>query len=99
MKSELWKEFSSAGSLVAGGETATFPWLGGGGDGLTFHGEGAALSAPLAPTGRQLGLTAKLQFHWLGGDVSMGATRSRQPQHQRTAAPEWTVFTGYRSTW
>ncbi|MDE0648427.1 MAG: hypothetical protein OXI08_10435 [Cyanobacteria bacterium MAG IRC4_bin_6] len=25
MKSQLWKEFSSAGSLVAGGETATFP--------------------------------------------------------------------------
>ncbi|MDE0646998.1 MAG: hypothetical protein OXI08_02870 [Cyanobacteria bacterium MAG IRC4_bin_6] len=24
-KSQLWKEFSSAGSLVAGGETATFP--------------------------------------------------------------------------
>ena len=24
-KSQLWKEFSSAGSLVAGGETVTFP--------------------------------------------------------------------------
>ena len=25
MKSQLWKEFSSVGSLVTGGETATFP--------------------------------------------------------------------------
>jgi len=58
-----------------------------------------AVSAPLAPQGRQLDLTAKLQFPWLGGDVSLGAASSRQPQHQRTAAPEWTVFTGYRSTW
>ena len=57
------------------------------------------LSAPLAPSGRQLDLTAKLEFPWLGGDVSLGATRSRQPRHQRTATPEWTVFTGYRSTW
>ena len=57
------------------------------------------LSAPLSPGGRQLDLTAKLEFPWLGGDVSLGATRSRQPRHQRTAAPEWTVFTGYRSTW
>ena len=58
-----------------------------------------ALSAPLAPSGRQLDLTAKLEFPWLGGDVSMGATRSHQPRHQLKAAPEWTVFTGYRSTW
>ncbi len=58
-----------------------------------------ALSAPLAPSGRQLDLTTKLQFPWLGGDVSLGATRSGQPQHQQTAVPEWTLFTGYRSTW
>ena len=58
-----------------------------------------ALSAPLAPSGRQLDLTVKLEFPWLGDDVSLGATRSHQPRHQLTAAPEWTVFTGYRSTW
>ncbi len=58
-----------------------------------------ALSAPLAPSGRQLDLTTKLQFPWLGGDVSLGATRSGQPRHQQTAVPEWTLFTGYRSTW
>ena len=57
------------------------------------------LSAPLSPSGRQLDLTAKLELPWLGGDVSMGATRSHQPRHQLRAAPEWTVFTGYRSTW
>ncbi len=51
-----------------------------------------ALSAPLAPSGRQLDLTTKLQFPWLGGDVSLGATRSGQPQHQQTAAPQWTLF-------
>lgn len=57
------------------------------------------LSVPLAPSGRQLDLTAKLEFPWLKGGVSLGATRSHQPRHQVTAAPEWTVFTGYRSTW
>ena len=57
------------------------------------------LSAPLAPSGRQLDLTATLEFPWLGGDVSLGATRSHQPRHQLTAAPEWTIFTGYHSTW
>ena len=57
------------------------------------------LSAPLIPSGRQLDMTAKAEFPWLGGDVSLGATRSSQPRHQRRAAPEWTVFTGYRSTW
>ena len=57
------------------------------------------LSAPLAPSGRQLDLTAKLELPWLGGDLSMGATSSSQPRHQSKAAPEWTVFTGYRSTW
>ena len=57
------------------------------------------LSAPLVPSGRQLDVTAKAQLPWLGGDVSLGATRSGQPQHQLRADPEWTVFTGYRSTW
>lgn len=65
-------------------------------DGVVLH---QALSAPLAPSGRQLDLTAKLEVPWLGGDLSLGATRSSQPRHQLTAAPEWTIFTGYRSTW
>lgn len=65
-------------------------------NGVVLH---QALSAPLVPSGRQLDLTAKLEFPWLGGDVSMGATRSHQPQHQLTAAPEWTVFTGYKAVW
>ena len=58
-----------------------------------------AISDPLAPQGRQLDLTAKLDFPWLGGDVSLGATRTSQPHNQQTAAPQWTLFTGYRSTW
>ena len=60
---------------------------------------GKTLSAPLAPRGRQLDLTAKLQLPLWGGDVSMGAVRSQHPQHQLGAAPQWTVFTGYRSSW
>ena len=60
---------------------------------------GKTLSAPLAPRGRQLDLTAKLQLPLWGGDVSMGAVRSQHPQHQVGAAPQWTVFTGYRSSW
>ena len=65
-------------------------------DGVVLH---QSLSAPLAPGGRQLDLTAKLEFPWLGGDISMGATRSHQPRHQLTAALEWTVFTGYKTVW
>ena len=65
-------------------------------DGVVLH---QALSAPLAPSGRQLDLTAKLEVPWLAGDLSLGATRSSQPRHQLAAAPEWTIFTGYRSTW
>ena len=60
---------------------------------------GEAFSASLSPSGRQLDLTAKWQFPFLAGDVSIGATRSQQPRHQHKAAPQWTVFTGYRSTW
>ena len=58
-----------------------------------------AVSDPLAPQCRQLDLTARLDLPWLGGDLSLGATRSAQPRHQQSAAPEWTLFTGYRSTW
>ena len=60
---------------------------------------GKTLSAPLAPSGRQLDLSAQLDLPWLGGDLSLGATRSVQPGHQQGASPEWTVFTGYRATW
>ena len=60
---------------------------------------GKTLSAPLVPTGQQLDLSAQLDLPWLGGDLSLGATRSTQPRHQRTAAPEWTFFTGYRASW
>ena len=60
---------------------------------------GKTLSAPLDPRGRQLDLTVKLDVPLWGGDVSMGATRSQQPRHQLGAAPRWTVFTGYRSTY
>ena len=60
---------------------------------------GKTLSAPLVPTGQQLDLSAQLDLPWLGGDLSLGATRSTQPRHQRTAAPEWTFFTGYRTSW
>ena len=60
---------------------------------------GTNLSAPLVPSGRQLDLSAQLDLPWLGGDLSLGATRSAQPRHQQSAAPEWTFFTGYRATW
>ena len=60
---------------------------------------GKTLLAPLTPSGRQLDLSAQLDLPWLGGDLSLGATRSVQPRHQQSASPEWTVFTGYRATW
>ena len=60
---------------------------------------GTTLSAPLVPSGRQLDLSAQLHLPWLGGDISLGATRSQQPRHERNASPEWSVFAGYRSTW
>ena len=60
---------------------------------------GTTLSAPLVPSGRQLDLSAQLDFPLGGGNLSLGATRSAQPRHQQSAAPEWTFFTGYRATW
>ncbi|MXW39808.1 MAG: S8 family serine peptidase [Synechococcus sp. SB0668_bin_15] len=60
---------------------------------------GTTLSAPLVPSGRQLDLSAQLDLPLAGGDLSLGATRSTQPRHQQSAAPEWTFFTGYRATW
>lgn len=58
-----------------------------------------AFSALLVPSGRQMDLTAKLEFPWLGGDVALGATRSHQPQHHQSAKPETTIFTGYNTVW
>ena len=60
---------------------------------------GKTLPAPLEPTGRQLDLSAEVEFPWRGGSLSLGATRSRQPQHRRRRVPEWTFFTGWRTTW
>ena len=60
---------------------------------------GTSFSSSLAPSGRQLDLTTTLEMPLAGGDLSLGVTRSHQPGHQHTAAPEWSVFTGYRSTW
>lgn len=60
---------------------------------------GKTISAPLVPTGQQLDLTAMVELPFAGGDLSLAATRSTQPQHQRSAPPEWTFFTGYRTKW
>ena len=60
---------------------------------------GTDLSAPLSPSGRQLDLTAQLDLPLLGGDLSLAATHSQQPQHQQGAEGQWTFFTGYRTTW
>ena len=60
---------------------------------------GTDLSASLVPTGRQLDLTAMVEFPAMGGDLSLAATRSEQPRHQRDASAEWAFFTGYRASW
>ena len=65
-------------------------------DGLVV---GTDLSAPLSPSGRQLDLTAQVDLPLLGGELSLAATHSRQPQHQQGAEGQWTFFTGYRATW
>ena len=57
------------------------------------------LLAPLAPTGRQLDLSARLTLPWRGGDLSFGATRSQQPRHRQRSSPQWAFFAGWRSTW
>ena len=31
--------------------------------------------------------------------LSLGATRSQQPEHQQAAEAEWTFFTGWRAKW
>ena len=65
-------------------------------DGLVV---GTDLTAPLSPSGRQLDLTAQLDLPLLGGELSLAATHSRQPQHQQGAEGQWTFFTGYRANW
>ena len=65
-------------------------------DGLVV---GTDLNAPLSPSGRQLDLTAQVDLPLLGGELSLAATHSQQPQHQQGAEGQWTFFTGYRATW
>ena len=60
---------------------------------------GTDLSAPLAPSGRQMDITAQLDLPLWAGQFSLAATHSQQPQHQQGAAEQWTFFTGYRSSW
>ena len=59
---------------------------------------GQDVSASLVPTGRQLDLTAMVEFPLAEETyLSLGATRSQQPQHQQAAEAEWTFFTGWRA--
>ena len=51
-------------------------------DGLVV---GTDINAPLSPSGRQLDLTAQVDLPLLGGELSLAATHSRQPQHQKGA--------------
>ena len=61
---------------------------------------GQDLSASLVPSGRQLDLTAMVELPLAEETtLSLGATRSQQPQHQQTADAEWTLFTGWRTKW
>ena len=61
---------------------------------------GQDVSASLAPTGRQLDLTAMVELPLAEATtLSLGATRSQQPQHQQAADAEWTLFTGWRAKW
>ena len=65
-------------------------------DGVVLH---QALSAPLAPSGRQLDLTTALDMPLGEGELSLGFTMSNQPRHQKGAGTEYAVFTGYRAIW
>ena len=65
-------------------------------DGLVV---GTDLNAPLSPSGRQLDITAQVDLPLLGGELSLAATHSQQPQHQQGAEGQWTFFTGYRANW
>ena len=61
---------------------------------------GQERSASLVPSGRQLDLTAMVELPLAEETtLSLGATRSQQPQHQQAAEAEWTFFTGWRSQW
>ncbi len=61
---------------------------------------GQEVSASLVPSGRQLDLTAMVELPLAEETtLSLGTTRSQQPQHQRTAEAEWTFFTGWRAKW
>ncbi|MCY3538209.1 MAG: hypothetical protein OXH24_11225, partial [Cyanobacteria bacterium MAG IRC3_bin_20] len=60
---------------------------------------GKSFSAPLSPSGRQVDLTTTVELPLAEGRLSLGVSRSAQPQHQHQAAPEWVLFTTYRVTW
>jgi len=60
---------------------------------------GKSFSTPLMPSGRHLDLTAQLHVPLSGGELSLGVTRSGQPQHQLASATQWSFFTGYRTSW
>ncbi len=48
----------------------------------------------------QLDLTAMVELPLAEETtLSLGATRSQQPQHQQAAEAEWTFFTGWRAKW
>ena len=61
---------------------------------------GQEVSASLVPSGRQLDLTAMVELPLAEETtLSLGATRSQQPEHQQAAEAEWTFFTGWRAKW
>ena len=60
---------------------------------------GKSFSSSLAPSGRQLDLTAQLDMPFLDGELSLRATRSSQLQHQLESGDQWSFFTGYRTKW
>ena len=61
---------------------------------------GQEVSASLVPSGRQLDLTAMVELPLAEETtLSLGATRSQQPQHQQAAETGWTFFTGWRAKW
>ena len=60
---------------------------------------GKSFSSSLAPSGRQLDLTAQLDVPFLDGELSLRATRSSQLQHQLESGDQWSFFTGYRTKW
>ena len=57
---------------------------------------GQTVTAGMAPTGQQLDLSAQIDRPLAGGVLSVKVIRSRQPNHQATAPPQWTFLAGYK---